>query len=158
VAAWWRAKGGRNDRLPIGRSLLPVQIKEAKSEGEPSTNNVLQRGMIEAEMRMRSLELALDLERGGHKVLAIYADAVMVESRGVSAFPLMPGYWRPKGTLNLLRFLDETHFTSREMVRLPGVRRDSPARRNVLKSRVRQATEPGGSHGNVRLRPGDPVL
>jgi hypothetical protein len=158
VAAWWRAKGGRNDRLPIGRSLLPVQIKEAKSEGEPSTNNVLQRGMIEAEMRMRSLELARDLERGGHKVLAIYADAVMVESRGVSAFPLMPGYWRPKGTLNLLRFLDETHFTSREMVRLPGVRRDSPARRNVLKSRVRQATEPGGSHGNVRLRPGDPVL
>lgn len=153
LAAWWRAMGGRADTLPIGRSLLPVQVKEARTEGEPSTNNVLQRGMIEAEMRARSLELARSLEGGGYNVLAIYADAVMVESRGLTGLPLMPGYWRPKGSLNLLRFLDETRFTSSEMVRLPGIRRDSLVRTGLgtihradaVESRGGQATEPGGS-------------
>jgi hypothetical protein len=129
IAAWWQTKGdARADVLPIGRSLLPVKIREAQAEGEPSTNNVLQRGMIEAEMRTRSLELAHDLDAAGFRVLCIYADAVLVEPQGAAPFPLMPDYWRPKGSLNLLRFLDETHFVSREMVRLPGIRRDDPVR------------------------------
>lgn len=153
IAGWWRAEKGKPTPLPIGRSLLPAQIKEAPNEGEPSTNHVLQRGMIEAEMRARSLELARELEAGGYNVLCIYADAVMVESPAGRELPLIPGYWRPKGALNLLRFLDETHFTSHEMTRLPGVRRDSPARRDPGCNRAAgrgtisrgQTTVPGGT-------------
>lgn len=166
IAGWWRAEGGRPTMLPIGRELIPTQIKEAGSEGEPSTNHVLQRGMIEAEMRARSLELARELEAGGYNVLCIYADAVMVETTHTTGLPLMADYWRPKGSLNLLRFLDETHFTSREMVRLPGVRRDSPVRaapgtirrRDAVQSRTTGVNRRERSNGHVEPRPGEALV
>lgn len=143
LAGFWRSEKGEETFLPIGDGLLPVKLNEGRKEVEPTTNHVIQRGMIEAEMRGRSLELALDLDRDGHRVLCIYADAVMVEPPQNRELPLVPNYWRPKGALTFLRFLDETHFKSWEMERLPGVHRDSPLRSSAARRGSMEATEPG---------------
>lgn len=158
LAGWWQSDKGSKAFLPIGDGLLPVMIQEGKKEVEPTTNHVIQRGMIEAETRARSLELALDLQADGYKILCIYADAVLVEPDH-RALPLLPAEWQPKAGLTFLRFMDETHFRSEEMVRLPGVHRDSPLRTNepawMKRARAKdlrpragsqmEATEPGGA-------------
>jgi len=113
------AKNGEPTRYPVGAGFLNVEAKKFEHERESPIVNVLHRGMIEAETRLRSLELARDLGEQGHGILAIYADSVFVE--GGETLPFLEPPWRLQSHLTALRFLSSTHFTSHEIEKMPGV-------------------------------------
>ncbi len=119
-------------RLP----LLPrVYRSNIMSNRVPTIQNVIARGVIEAECRARSIELARDLEEEGRKVVHIYADGLIVET---DQLPFLPPYWGVKAALTNVYSPEDNQIVSREMVRLPGVpggrrtaymRRDHPGER-----------------------------
>jgi len=120
-----RADGGEPfTYLMRGGVPLPVIRKASSTPHESSIANVIHRGMIEAEVRLRALSLARDLEANGNPVLCIYADSVIV-AQG-KPLPTLPDYWRVQCELTNLSFLSDTgtHFTSDQMVKLPGIPRE----------------------------------
>lgn len=117
-----RAKGGEVKQYPAGPGLLTVKARTSLRPREAPVANVIYRGMIEAETRMRSLSMARDLHGRGARVLAVYADSVFVESH--VALPLLPSPWRVEAYLDRLRFMSPTAFTSVQMTKLPGIPRD----------------------------------
>jgi hypothetical protein len=121
---FYRSTGGRPGEYHLGRQSLPVNIHGDPTPRESKIANVIHRGMIEAEVRKEVLETARLLTADGRKVLCIYADSLIVQ--GTDDLKLMLSPWRVKETLTELRFYDSTHFTSREMIRLPGIARDRP--------------------------------
>lgn len=136
-----RATGGEDRQYPAGRGLLSVKAKVSLTPHESPTANVIYRGMIEAEQRMRVLAMARDLHGYGANVLAIYADSVFVESH--VALPLLPAPWRVEAYLDRLRFLSPTSFTSTQMTKLPGIPREQ---RQLLEvsERYRRSIPSGG--------------
>lgn len=116
-----RAVNGEPKNYALGGSMIQVQAKRTRQEFESPTTNVIQRGMIEAETRLRSIMLARDLTARGITVLALYADSVFVESD--SALPLLPYPWKVQQHVTDLRFFNSTSFTSREVTKLPGIPR-----------------------------------
>lgn len=85
----------------------------------PVTQNVVARGVIEAETRTRSIEYARSLEWDhGLRVNHIYADGVIVES---DCLPPIPDHWRLAGSLTDVRSSSPNTFVSREVVRMPGI-------------------------------------
>jgi hypothetical protein len=126
-----RAKGGEDKQYPAGPGYLPVKAKATKGEREIPVANVIYRGMIEAECRLRSLAMARDLTRRGCRVLGVYADSVFVESH--VPLPLLPHPWRVEAYLDRLRFLSPTAFTSVQMVKLPGIPRDQRDREEMIR-------------------------
>lgn len=121
-----RADRGTPRLYPAGRHTLSARAYLSEKEQEVPTCNVIHRGMIEAETRKRSLDLARWLTTLGHNVLCVYADAVIVEQG--PPLPLLPAPWGIKTPLSRLRFLHPNAFHSREMTRLPGVPKESAAR------------------------------
>lgn len=113
---------GVTRHYPAGKGRLTVKAHIGLTEQEMVTVNVIHRGMIEAETRLRSLRMAAMLQASGLRVLSIYADAVMVESG--RPLPLLPPLWSVKAELTRLRFLYPTAFHSHELTKLPGVPRD----------------------------------
>ena len=101
-------------------SLSGVHIK-GRMKLEPRIANVLHRGMIEAATRSESVGLAQHLAGQGHKILSIYADAVIVQVDEERPLPSLPEPWRLKDTLNHLQFINQQAFISGEMTKLPGV-------------------------------------
>ena len=89
----------------------------ARTSWEPSYVNVIQRGMIEAETRVRSLSLARDLDARGYRVLCIYADGIIVEG---TELPALPPEWTVESELTNLEFLTSNRFISDQMTKLPG--------------------------------------
>lgn len=79
--------------------------------------NSIQRCMIEAEMRKRSIMRARYLEAAGHEVLMIYADAVWVRPNG--RMPAQKG-WKTKPHTRLIIF-DDTHYRTDQQTRFPGI-------------------------------------
>lgn len=116
-----RAVNGEPKNYALGGSMIQVQAKRTRQEFESPTANVIQRGMIEAETRLRSIMLARDLTARGITVLALYADSVFVESG--TALPLLPYPWKVQQHVTDLRFFNSTSFTSREVTKLPGIPR-----------------------------------
>lgn len=106
-------------KYPCGSGFLTVQARRMKKMHEMPSANVVHRGMIEAETRLRSLELAKSLTQEGHNILAIYADSVFVE--GGKQLPLLSYPWRIQDHLTDLRFESATHFSSRELTKQPGI-------------------------------------
>jgi hypothetical protein len=104
---------------PVGSGFLQVKARKTTKAHEPSIANGIHLGMIQAETRQRSLQLARSLAAVGHKVLAIYADSVFV--REGRPLPLLEPPWKIQAHLTGLRFLNPTAFTSRELTKLPGV-------------------------------------
>jgi hypothetical protein len=90
---------------------------------EMPTANVIHRAMIEAETRLRSIQLARLLTLRKMKVLAIYADSVFVDTSG-RAMPLLDSRWQVKGELSNLMFFNSTSFTSDVLTKLPGIPRE----------------------------------
>jgi hypothetical protein len=88
---------------------------------EPGIVNVIQRGMIEAATRSESIALAQYLEHKGQRILAIYADAVIIEQDDDRPLPLLFDPWEVKRTLNHYQPINTQAFTSDSMTRLPGV-------------------------------------
>lgn len=98
----------------------------SETESETQITNVLYRGMIEAEQRVRVLKCARFLTEHGARVLAVYADSVFVESS--TPLPFLPHGWRVEAELDDLVFMSSTEFISRQVTKLPGMARDSMAR------------------------------
>jgi hypothetical protein len=115
-----KSAGGSEEILSVGRRTLPAKIHTATKENEPSTNNVLHRGLIEAATRSESLMFANYLQEHNQQVLCIYADAVIVTNQPDRPLPLIPQPWRVKTTLHNLRFISQNAFVSDEMTKIPG--------------------------------------
>lgn len=116
---------GESGAYPAGSGVLPVKRIRLSTEVEPLLAHVAHRAMIEEGLRVRVIEQAQNLQRTGHRVLAIYADALMVEANG-RTLPLLPDPWKSAEPLTDLRFLTDTGtaYTSREETRMPGVPRE----------------------------------
>lgn len=84
----------------------------------PTLQNVVARGVIEAETRTRSLEFARKLEGEGTPVLHIYADGLLAAT---DALPFLPPEWRNAAALNNVSSPNPTAIESDELVRLPGI-------------------------------------
>lgn len=106
-------------RYACGSGFIDVMAKTTKKLREPLMSNVLHRGMIEAETRLRSLEMARELASEGHIILAIYADSVFVE--GSKQLPLLKSPWRLQEFLTGLKFDSATHFSSDQITKTPGI-------------------------------------
>lgn len=114
-----KAVKGNPRKFRTNSGEFTATMLSPKTAGEPSTNNVLHRGIIEAATRTESLMFANYLQSKGVHVLCIYADAVIIEKpRG--ELPLIPDPWRIKTTLTNLRFLSSNAFQADEMTKIPG--------------------------------------
>lgn len=125
-----QANSGVPREYPAGSGMLKTVAMIGDREQEMPTVNVIYRGMIEAEQRMRSLALARDLYSRGVNVLAIYADSVFVESG--KPLPFLPRPWVIQNELDRLRFYSSTSFTSAQLTKLPGIPREGLERLRVL--------------------------
>lgn len=124
--AYRTANGGTPVEYPAGPHVISAVAHVGEMEREIPTVNVIHRGMIEAEQRTLSLDLARDLAERGHCVLSIYADAVIVKSD--RALPLLPPPWRVDAHLTRLRYFSATAFHSAERSKLPGIPKEDAER------------------------------
>ena len=91
-SGYLQGKEGTRMNYHVGRGEVMEFIKhESRLPFEPGFVNVVHRGMIEAETRLRSLEMARYLESIGFEILVVYADAVFVT--GERQLPLLPNDW-----------------------------------------------------------------
>jgi hypothetical protein len=120
---YYRAKGEYGP-LEMGPHEIQVVRTKTRKENQLPIANVIHRGMIEAETRKLSIELARQFEREGFEVLSIYADGVIVRDDAVqeNQFPLVPAPWRAKHRLKHIAFLDATAFESELLSKMPGRR------------------------------------
>lgn len=101
---------------------LTVRALRTSREIESTTVNVIHRGMIEAEIRKQALMYSRELVAQGVKVLAIYADSIIIDSTG--SIPFIREPWRIKSPLSHLTFFNPVSFDSEEITRLPGIPRE----------------------------------
>lgn len=116
----WRRAKGEDDVFPVGGQMIPVKVIRSKKAQESRIVNAIHRGMIEAEQRKQALALASYLQSEGGRILCIYADSLFVD---MPTMPLLPAPWKVKVDVHNLEFQNATHFTSDELVRLPGIPR-----------------------------------
>ncbi len=116
------AKGGMKHTYMTPGGPLPAVVRKQSKATESPVVNVIHRGMIEAEVRLRALAFARKLHAQGCQVLCIYADSVIISSKG--PVPLIEQPWQIKVPLTRLEFFNPTSFHSVEMTRLPGIPRE----------------------------------
>lgn len=97
---------------------------------QPITANVAMLGVLQSEIRARSLRLARTLMEAGANVLHIHADGLHVEGE----IPLIPNEWRIEG-LSELEYLDGSSWISREKDCLPG--RTQETRMEIIRHRAK---------------------
>jgi hypothetical protein len=102
-------------RLPLIDHVYRSTINRRRA---PVLQNVVARGVIEAETRTRSLEFARQLESEQHPVIQIYADGLLTTA---SQLPFMPEGWRVAGELTRVSSPHPNSILSSQMVRLPGI-------------------------------------
>lgn len=118
---YYRAKG-----IPQGFHMGPYELQimrtSTKKKNQLPVANVIHRGMIEAETRKLSIELARQFESEDHEVLSIYADGVIVRDSPINPhqFPLVPEPWIEKHRLKHIAFTDTTSFRSDILSKMPG--------------------------------------
>lgn len=115
---FYRARGGVPTEYPLGRVWIPAKAHHSKHAVESRTANVIHRGMIEAEVRMRVLGLARNLTADGYRVLSVYADSLFIVAEQV---PILPHPWRIAEQCTNLRFYTPTHWVSDQAARMPGI-------------------------------------
>lgn len=103
---------------------------------QPLTTNVAMLGVLQAEIRKRSFELARILMESGAEVLHIHADGIHVSG---DSLPLIPDGWRIE-TLTHLQYLDPSSWISEEGDCLPG--RDERQRAEATRHHARLITNP----------------
>lgn len=101
--------------LPL---LERVYRSTVKRRRVPSIQNVVARGVIEAEVRTRSIEYARQLEGIGVPVVHIYADGLIAACDNL---PFPPNGWRVSATLTDVSAPAPNAIQSRELKRRPGV-------------------------------------
>jgi hypothetical protein len=117
---WRLAKTKEKDLYPMGGKMVPVSVIKSRRPIEPKVVNVIHRGMIESEQRVRVLRLAKELEAKGGRVICIYADSLFVK---MPQLPLLPSPWNVQAELTGMHFHRATSFTSDSLIRLPGIPR-----------------------------------
>lgn len=118
---YYRAKGTPQS-FNLGPHEIHIIRTSTKKKNQLPIANVIQRGMIEAETRKLSIELARQFEKEGHTVISIYADGVIVKD-DKQQFPLLPAPWRASHRLRFLAFTDTTSFESDLLTKMPGRKR-----------------------------------
>lgn len=119
---WRIANTQDKDLYPMGGKMVPVNVIKSRRPVEPKIVNVIHRGIIEAEQRVRTLKLARQLYGEGGKILCIYADSIFVK---MPQLPLLPKPWVVQAELTNLNFRRATQFESDTLIRLPGIPRRS---------------------------------
>jgi hypothetical protein len=100
--------------------LLPgVYRSTVERTRVPSIQNVVARGVIEAETRTRSIEYARALEAEGTPVAQIYADGLLAVMDQAPMF--VPEHWRIAASLTRVYSPHPNSIISQELVRLPGI-------------------------------------
>lgn len=103
--------------------LLPtVYRSEVHRKRTPAIQNVVARGVIEAETRTRSIEYARRLERENVKVAHVYADGLLAVG-DETLFPrfAVPEHWRVAANLTRVFSPHPNSIISDQLVRLPGI-------------------------------------
>lgn len=139
-SAYKRSDKGTLQTYFIGPTSYQYKRVKTKRKIQSPIANVIQRGIIEAETRKLSIELARKMDREGHNVIGIHADAILVENEG-QQLPLLEPPWRIKDCLTRFRALDVVSFESDELEILPGRPRSSKEKEQWNRTR---------KHGNVR--------
>lgn len=98
--------------------LLDRAYRSTVRSRVPAIQNVIARGVIEAEVRTRSIEYARELESEGIPVVHVYADGVIAAT---DQLPLPPPGWRIAGALTNVTSPAPHSILSAELVRLPGI-------------------------------------
>lgn len=127
VVTFWGGPNlkGTTTTIPLAGDVK-ARIYQRKPESpQPKVRNVIARGMIEAETRLRSLKMASELENMGHKVLCVYVDGLIISGEKL---PLLPPGWRVEKELTAIHFLHPNQFVSVEMSRLPGIGKEDARR------------------------------
>lgn len=96
----------------------PVYRSTVERKRTPVIQNVVARGVIEAETMTRSLELARELESQKIKVLQVYADGIIVQT---SQVPMLPPNWRVACGLTGLQARTPNSVVSKNLLKLPGI-------------------------------------
>jgi hypothetical protein len=119
---YYRNDKGTPQRYNLGATPITVKEVVTTKEIQSPIANVIQRGMIEAEVRKLSIEMARRLSKEGHTIVAIHADCVMVKDEG-NQLPLLEKPWRLKETLTHFRIVDSVSYVCDQKSVLPGRRR-----------------------------------
>lgn len=117
---------GESKIYPTFGGPVAVSALRTSREIESPVVNVILRGMIEAQVRMEVLSLATMLDSYGLRVLALYADSVIIEP--TAAMPFLPHPWVVKTALTNVTFFNPVSFVSDELERLPGISREGAQR------------------------------
>lgn len=102
--------------LPLLPEVYRSTVHRTKA---PAIQNVIARGLIEAETRTRSLEYARQLEAEGIQVAQIYADGLLAVTD--QAPLIVPKHWRIAASLTRVMSPHPNSIISDQLVRLPGI-------------------------------------
>lgn len=127
--AFWRSESGEDYRYLLGPTPIIMKKTRTSKEIQPVIANTIHRGMIEAETRKLSVELARQLEDEGHHVLGIHADAILVRDED-QQFPLLSPPWRIKDRYNFFQSIDAVSYKADTVEILPGRKRKGKKRAN----------------------------
>lgn len=114
-------KGNRSQFMLRG-GLINAHHRTTSKESEPCFNNIIHRGMIEAQTRIETLRMATYLRSYGHDILALYGDAVFVTPD--APIPFLPPPWRIKTEHTNMVFYSPTSWESDQDAKLPGIPRE----------------------------------
>lgn len=134
--------------LPLVDTVYRSTVKRRRT---PSIQNVIARGVIESEVRTRSIEYARRLEHEGVPVVHIYADGVIA---ACDQLPFIPEGWRVASELTDVYSPAPHSVVSREMVRLPGI---PNGRRTAYMRRDLPGEQPVGERPSMHLRENEPL-
>lgn len=120
--AYFRSAKGKPYRYLLGPTPVMMQRMITDKDIQAPIANLIHRGMIEAETRKLSIQLAMKMEAEKHTVIAIHSDSVLIKDEG-QQLPLLPPPWRVKDRLSRFRALDQVSFRSDQVTILPGRKR-----------------------------------
>lgn len=124
-------RGVRQSMLIPGGGVIDASWHHLP-ESESKIANVIQRGMIEAEVRVMVIQMARELTAAGAEVLALYADSVIVKEPFPLTLLTLRSPWGIKTDLPKLQFFNPVSFSSAKMTKLPGI----PMREDLGRERV----------------------
>lgn len=142
-----RGKPPRADEVKFPLVDGPVYRTTVERKSTPVIQNVVCRGVIEAETSTRSLELARRLESEGIHVLQVYADGIIVKTDQI---PMLSPEWRVAAALTDLEARTPNAIISSNLVKLPGI--PNGRRTTMLRSAIldRQPTKGGDTKWQYR--------
>lgn len=102
-----------------------------------TTTNVAMLGVLQSEIRKRTLELAGELSQNGFTVLHVHADGLHVDG---DQLPILDNRWTVEGRTHLM-YHDRVSWTSDEQQTLPG--RDERTRHELRRRQARAILDAG---------------